>query len=323
VRKANNVKVFLDAAADKPLLPRAWGEIYPPGSTFKTVTTSIAVDRNVDVDTVFPVVESITLPQTGGQQLFNFGGESCGGTLRESFIESCNTTFAQVGFDLGNQFADGIQNFGVEADPPNSKSSGIDPKIVKSRGPERGTFRFNQPDFMKDAIGQQDVAVTPLQMALVAQSVATGGVVLVPNVVRCVLDPDNRVVKTVGRQEYKRAMSATTAATIRDFMLGVVAEGTGTAAQIPGVLVAGKTGTAETAPGARPHAWFIEFAPADAPQYAVAVLVEHGGQAGGGDSVTGGRVAAPIAKTVMQTLLTTPEAPSPCDGQPTNSGSDG
>jgi peptidoglycan glycosyltransferase len=155
-------------------------------------------------------------------------------------------------------------------------------------------------------------------MALVAESVATGGIIHEPHVVDCVLDPNDAVVSQVPTQEYKRAMSPETAATMRQFMLGVVNDprGTGTAAQIPGVLVAGKTGTAETAPGERPHAWFTAFAPADAPRYAIAVLVEHGGTDGANAEATGGRVAAPIAKQVLQALLTTTPPPSRCTGQP-------
>jgi peptidoglycan glycosyltransferase len=100
-------------------------------------------------------------------------------------------------------------------------------------------------------------------------------------------------------------MLPTTAATMKQFMLQVVQRGTGTAAQIPGIQVAGKTGTAETAPGQNPHAWFIAFAPADSPRYAIAVIVEHGGIDGVGAETTGGRVAAPIAASVLRTLLGT------------------
>ncbi len=325
--KAQGARALMLADPSKPLLPHAWGELYPPGSTFKTVTASIAIQNNVDVDKQFPFVSSIPLPQTNGQTLQNFGGEVCGGSLLNSFIVSCNTTFAQVGFDLGEKLASGVQDFGVETDPPPSgHASGFDPPIARSQGPKRGTFRRNQPAFMQDAIGQHDVRVTPLQMALVAESVATGGTIFEPHVVDCVMDPDNRVVRRVGTNEYKRAMDPTTADTMRQFMLGVVNDprGTGTAAQIPGVQVAGKTGTAETGDGRPPHAWFIAFAPADAPRYAVAVLVEHGGTDGTNAEATGGRVAAPIAKQVLQSLLASPPPTSQCgEGQPQNDGNGG
>jgi peptidoglycan glycosyltransferase len=325
-KKVAAVRKFILADPRQPLLPHSWAEIYPPGSTFKTVTASITLQNNVDVDKVFPVVSAIPLPQTDPQQfLRNFGGEQCGGTLRDSFIVSCNTTYAQVGFDLGNTFASDIRRFGVQSDPPNQRGSGFDPPIARSStpdGPVPGTFRFNQPAFMQDAIGQHGIGVTPMQMALVAEAVATGGVILDPHVVNCVKDPDDRVVQRVNTTEYKRAMDPATAATMTDFMLGVVNDprGTGTAAQIPGVQVAGKTGTAENAPGQNPHAWFIAFAPADHPRFAVSVIVEHGGVDGANAEATGGRVAAPIAKQVLQALLTTSPTDTQCGNtQPSNS----
>jgi peptidoglycan glycosyltransferase len=325
--KAQAARSLLLLDKSKPLLPHAWAELYPPGSTFKTVTASIAIQNKVDVDRQFPVLSEIPLPQTNGQTLSNFGGERCGGSLLDGFIVSCNTTFAQVGFDLGEQLASGVQRFGVQADPPPSgHATGFDPPIVRSQGPKPGTFQRNQPAFMQDAIGQHDVLVTPLQMALVAESVATGGTILDPHVVDCVMDTDNRVVKRVDTSEYTHAMDPTTADTMRQFMLGVVNDprGTGTAAQIPGVQVAGKTGTAETGDGRPPHAWFIAFAPADAPRYAVAVLVEHGGVDGTNAEATGGRVAAPIAKQVLQSLLASPPPASQCGrGQPQNDGNGG
>ncbi len=319
--KAQTAKSLMLLDPANPLLPHAWGELYPPGSTFKTVTASIAIQHNVDVNKIFPFVTEIPLPQTNGQTLKNFGGERCGGTMLNSFIVSCNTTFGQVGFDLGDTFASGIQNFGVQTAPPAEARSGIYPPIVQSIGPDVGTFQHNQPAFMQDAIGQNQVAVTPLQMAMVAEAIATGGVILEPHVVDCVLDPNDDVVSRVPVQEYKRAVDPATAATMTSFMLQVVNDprGTGTAAQIPGVQVAGKTGTAETAPGQPPHAWFIAFAPADKPRFAIAVFVDHGGATGGTDQVTGGRVAAPLARQVLAKLLSTPAPPSRCgDAQPGN-----
>ncbi len=323
---AGNARKLYLAAPGNPLLPKPWAELYPPGSTFKTVTASIALQNNVDVDKQFPVVREIPLPQTNGQTLANFGHELCGGSLLQSFIVSCNTTFGQVGFDLGDTFAADLPNFGVATTPPPSGgASGIDPAIAPSTGPAPGTFQQNQPAFMQDAIGQNQIAVPPLEMAMVAEAVATGGTILQPHFVQCVKDPDDRVVSTVNPAQYKQAMNPATANQMKDFMLGVVNDpnGTGTAAQIPGVQVAGKTGTAETAAGEKPHAWFIEFAPAEAPRYAIAVLVEHGGTAGGNDTATGGRVAAPIAKQVMEALLTTPPPASQCGSGGTNSGNGG
>lgn len=316
--KARAAYAFLTNASDNPLLSRAWRELYPPGSTFKTVTASIALQNSVDLDTKFPVTDHLALPETSNVPLYNFGHEKCGGSLLEGFTVSCNTTYAQVGFDLGERFATGIQDFGVQTAPPNEKGSGIDPPIIPSRGPAVGTFQHNQPKFMQDAIGQNEVLVPPMEMALVAEGIANQGAILSPHVVDCVLGPNDKVVSRVGTQQYKRAIDPATANTMTTFMLSVVnsPQGTGTAARIPGVAVAGKTGTAETAAGEKPHAWFIAFAPADHPRYAIAVLVEHGGSDNA--EVTGGRVAAPIAKQVLQTLLTTTAPTSPCDAQPTS-----
>ena len=315
-KKAQAAYTFLANAPDNPLLSRAWRELYPPGSTFKTVTASVALQNNIDVDKQFPVTDHIVLPETNGVTLSNFGRERCGGSLMDSFIVSCNTTYAQVGFDLGETFATGIQKFGIQTAPPREAGSGIDPPMIASTGPKVGSFVHNEPKFMQDAIGQNQVLVPPMEMALVAEAIANQGVIVQPHVVDCVLDPNDRIVSRVGVQDYKRAVDPGTADTMRSFMLGVVNDprGTGTAARIPNVAVAGKTGTAETAPGQKPHAWFIAFAPADHPRYAIAVLVEHGGS----DSAeaTGGRVAAPIAKQVLQVLLNGNAPASPCSTQP-------
>jgi peptidoglycan glycosyltransferase len=312
-KKAQDAYAVLTKDPDNPLLSRAWRELYPPGSTFKTVTASIALQNNVDVNTQFPRVDHIILPQTNGVPLYNFGHEICGGSLMEGFIVSCNTTFARVGEHLGDLLATGAQRFGVQTAPPNQPGSGIDPPIVASTGPVPGTFAQNIPKFMQDAIGQNEVFVPPMQMALVAEAIANRGAILQPRFVDCVLDPNNKVVQRVGVQQYKRAIDPPAADLMKTFMLAVVNDprGTGTAAQIPGVQVAGKTGTAETTSGAKPHAWFIAFAPADHPKYAVAVLVEHGGDDAA--ESTGGRVAAPIAKQILQTLLSAPASVSPCD----------
>jgi peptidoglycan glycosyltransferase len=324
-KQAAAARRFVLAHPDNPLLPRAWAEVFPPGSTFKAVTAAIALQHRVDVDKQFPVTDHLVLPLTEGVQLRNFGGHRCGGSLLDGFIQSCNTTFAQVGFDLGETFAEGIKSFGVETEPPNADGSGIDPPIARSTGPQRGTFQRNQPKFMQAAIGQNEIAVTPLEMALVAEAIATGGTIFVPHVVDCVKDPEDRVVARVDTRVYKRAIDPATAATMTQFMLGVVNDprGTGSAARIPGVQVAGKTGTAETAPGENPHAWFIAFAPADRPRYAVSVIVERGGSSGANAEATGGRVAAPIARSVLEALLATPEAASPCGGTQPSGATDG
>jgi peptidoglycan glycosyltransferase len=303
VKTAQAAREFLLAVPDNPMLARAWRELYPPGSTFKTVTASTALEDNVDVNTQFPRVTQIPLPLTTNV-LRNFGGERCGGPLEESFTVSCNTTFGRVGLDLRDQLAEGADRFGLNSPPP---PSDLDPQIVSSVGPKVGSYKRDAPLFAFAAIGQGPVSVSPIEMALVAESVATGGVMLVPHVAAKIEDVDGNVVRTIGTKDWRRTMSPATAAVMKQFMLSVVnsPQGTGTAAQIPGIQVAGKTGTAETAAGESPHAWFIAFAPADNPQYAISVLVEHGGTDGINAEATGGRVAAPIAAAVLRVLLGT------------------
>ncbi|HEY4397945.1 MAG TPA: penicillin-binding transpeptidase domain-containing protein [Acidimicrobiia bacterium] len=288
---------LLHANPDKPDLPRAYRERFAPGSTFKVVTSSVALGLGkFTPDSNFPTLTELKLPQTTNT-LKNFGGESCGGTLARSFQESCNTTFGQIGLDLGNDFVPGMGKFGIGSAPPLD----ISPGAVTSVGPAPGSFQQNQPLFAFAGIGQGDVAVTPLEMALSASAVANKGQIMQPRAVDRVTDADGNTVKTIDPKAWQTAMSPQVASTMTSLMISVVEGGTGTAAQIPGVSVAGKTGTAQVQGAAAPHAWFVGFAPADDPQVAVAVLVEHGGNAG--SEATGGRVAAPIAAQMMRMVL--------------------
>ncbi|GIU86006.1 MAG: penicillin-binding protein A [Acidimicrobiia bacterium] len=313
VEQAEEVFGLLAASPDNPALARAWRERYAPGSTFKVVTSGIALEaeltprppsppgppyRLTPTSPVYPRIRSLDLPQTD-RTLSNFGGSVCGGDLIESFRRSCNTTFGQIGLDLGPLLGEGIERFGISTDPPRTD---LHPAVVRSIGPEPEEFRENQPLFAQAAIGQGTVAVTPLAMAMVAQAVANGGVMLVPHVLDHVENGDGEVVpnSSFGIREMGRAMDPATAATVTQLMVEVVNNGTGTAAQIPGVQVAGKTGTAQVQ-GEDAHAWFVGFAPAEAPVYAIAVLVENGGDLG--SEATGGRVAAPIARDVLAGLL--------------------
>jgi penicillin-binding protein A len=279
------------------LLPRAYRERYPPGSTFKIATTEAALDTGTATPaSTFPVRTSLLAPQAG-RAIQNFGGESCGGTLEESFVQSCNTTFAQLGLDMGEKFPPRLSGFGIYQSPPLD----LDPGAASSTGPVPGTFENNKPSFALAGIGQGDVAATPLQMALVGSAVANGGTVMRPHVAAEIRDDDGRTLSTISPKPWKVAMPPGTAVTITGFMEQVVARGTGTAGQIAGVTVAGKTGTAQSCESCAPHAWFVAFAPAEAPRYAVAVFVERGGSMG--SEATGGHVAAPIAAKVLRFLL--------------------
>jgi peptidoglycan glycosyltransferase len=189
-----------------------------------------------------------------------------------------------------------MARFGVSETPPLD----VAPGAVPSVGPPPDSFDDNQPLFAFAGIGQGDVATTPLQMALVAQGIANGGTIMTPHVGAEIRDSNDDLVRRIDDSEWKSATSATTAQAVTSFMIQVVQEGTGQAARLPGVTVAGKTGTAQ-APGGPPHAWFVAFAPAEAPRVAVAVLVERGGNAG--DDATGGREAAPVAADVLAVAL--------------------
>lgn len=282
---------------DRPALPRAYRERYPPGSSFKTVTASVALEDGVATpQSTFPVRTELKLPQSSNT-LKNFGGESCGGTLVDSFTVSCNTTFGQLGLQLAEQFVPGMAKFGIGQAPPIDLSPGA----VPSLGPPAGSFASNQPQFALAGIGQGAVAVTPLQMALVAEGIANGGVILQPHVASEIRDNNDKLIRRIDPSPWMTATTPQVAQAVTQMMIQVVQNGTGTAAQISGVTVAGKTGTAQTIPGQNPHAWFVAFAPAEAPRFAVAVIVEHGGNAN--QEATGGRVAAPIAAQLLKLVL--------------------
>jgi len=281
---------------DKPDLARAYRERYPPGSTFKIVTTSVALDAGVvNPDTPFPAVREIDLPQTDAT-LKNFATLTCGGTVAESFRQSCNTTFGAIGLQLADSFVPGMEAFGIGSSPPLDLSPGA----AASGGPAAGSFQQNQPLFAFAGIGQGDVFTTPLQLALVGAAVANDGQIMKPHVMAEITDAEGGTVRTFDDETWKTAMAAGTAETVKGMMVSVVQAGTGQAAQIPGVTVAGKTGTAQNEITS-PHSWFVGFAPAEDPQVVVAVLVEGGGSAGG--DATGGRVAAPLARQMMELLL--------------------
>jgi peptidoglycan glycosyltransferase len=299
-QSAQGAFTFLNADQDHPSLARAYRELYPPGSSFKTITTSVALEDGVATpDTQVPFRSQLTLPQTTAT-LQNFGGETCGGTLTQSFTESCNATFGQLGLQLGEQFVPGMAKFGIGAAPPLDDAPGA----VASTGPAAGTFAQNMPQFAFAGIGQGVVSVTPLQMALVAEGIANGGVIMTPHVASEIQDANGKLIKRIDPSPWMTATTPQVAAAVTQMMIDVVQNGTGTAAQIPGVQVAGKTGTAQNAPGQAPHAWFVAFAPAQAPKYAVAVIVEHGGSQG--SDATGGAVAAPIAARMLRTALGLP-----------------
>lgn len=289
--KIRQTNARLNEDKGRPLQNRAAEEVYPPGSTFKVITAATALENGMRPDTQLPCSSEITLPLTRSTKLRNFGGGSCPSkvTLKEALQKSYNTTFATLGMQLGgDKLADMAEKFGFNASP------GFPLRSVDSAFPQG----LNAPQTAQSAIGQFDVRATPLQMALVAATVANDGRMMRPYLVDQVLAPDLSVLDQNKPDELRRPISGATAAALTDMMIAVVQSGTGRRAQIPGTTVAGKTGTAQNAGPS--HAWFIGFAPAEAPRVAVAVMIENGG---GEDGATGGRTAAPLARAVMEAAL--------------------
>ncbi len=284
---------------DKPLLSRAAQELFPPGSTFKLVTAAAALENGMKPDTKFPNPPALKLPQTT-HELHNFGGEHCLGgaaqlTLAQALEVSCNVVFGEIGLKLGaDKLVGQARRFGFGQDVP------LEIPYASGSIPPVKDFQDALPAVAFSAIGQQSVGANPLQMALVGSALANGGEEMTPRLVKEIRDPSGRVIKSFAPRVWGRPVSEGTARDMTRMMIRVVEAGTGTAAQIPGVTVAGKTGTAETTSG-NPHAWFVSFAPAENPQIVVAVVVLNGGSLG--SEATGGHVAAPIARAVIRAAL--------------------
>lgn len=305
-----------NADPDKPLVPRASQELFPPGSTFKMITAAAALENGYGPQSVWPNPHELDLPLTD-ETIQNFGGSWCLGgakqiTLAQAFQVSCNVTFGEVGLALGPEALQAqAQAFGFCPTDPPDQSDCLEPTIPfvvpfeTGRFPIPAYFEQNDPLVAISAIGQDNDLANPLQMALVGAAIANDGRLMQPQLVREVRDPQGRVIRATEPQEYGRPISPQAAADLRAMMVSVVDAGTGTAARIPGITVAGKTGTAQHG-GADvpPHAWFVCFAPAgpdDIPRIVVAVIVLDGGDLG--SEATGGQVAAPIARQVVQAYL--------------------
>lgn len=290
---------------DKPLLSRANDELFPPGSSLKIVTASAALENGFGPDSTWPNPRELDLPLTT-ETLENFGGSHCAGgaaqiTLAQALQESCNVTFGEIGLELdAERLAEQARAYGFTAEAGEDEVP-FDIPWVSGVFPDPATFEGRTPAVALSAIGQQDVATNPLHMALVAGAIGNGGVMMRPRLVTEVRDPSGRVVRQFGPEIYSEPLSPENASALTEMMVAVVDGGTGTAAQISGVEVAGKTGTAQHGEGEAPHAWFVSFAPAGNPQVAVAVIVLDGGSLG--DEATGGQVAAPIARAVIEAAL--------------------
>jgi peptidoglycan glycosyltransferase len=284
-----------------PLLNRGTAGLYTPGSTFKVITAAAALDTGVYTpQSEFDDPGYCTLY---GKRVTNFadqsGPEVFGRvTLAEALENSINSVFCNIGKELGpDVILEYARRFGFYEKPPLETPS--DERLASGLY-RRGDLYLpddpNDVDPGRLAFGQERMLVTPIQMAMVAAGIANGGTVMNPRVVDRILEPDGSILSESASDELSEAVSPQTAAELTAMMELAVQSGTGTAAQLPGIRVAGKTGTAETGDPDRNNAWFIGFAPADAPQVAVAVVLSD--QTG-----TGGQLAAPIAGALMGPLL--------------------
>lgn len=280
------------------LVNRAISETYPPGSTFKLVDASAALQSGFTADSPLTAASQITLAGTR-TTLENFAGTPCGAgptaTMRDALARSCNTAFAELTAQVGEQrLRSQAEAFGIgEAD------TAVPMPVVPST-------IGNIPDVAaleQSGIGQRDVRLTPLQNAEIAATIANGGIRMAPHLVKEIQGPDLTTLDTTEPERVGRAIPSNVARTLTDMMIGAENRTQG-GGKITGVQIASKTGTAEHGSDPKntpPHAWYVAFAPAENPRVAVAVLVEDGGDRS--LEATGGSVAAPIGRAVIAAAL--------------------
>jgi peptidoglycan glycosyltransferase len=295
-------RIRADCADPAPLINRATAGLYPPGSTFKVVTASAALDSG-------RFTAASTFDDPGycvayGRRVNNFDTSSPFGrhTLATALQYSVNSTFCKIGQALGaKRILDEAKDFGFYELPPletpedERRASGL----YSQRGRELYyPKRDSDVDAGRMAFGQERLLVTPLQMAMVAGTIGNAGILMRPHVVDRIVSPDREPIVETRRHRIRRAVEPATAAAVGEMMVRAVEAGTGTSARISGLRVGGKTGTAETGVDGRNVTWFIAFAgpPDERPKAAIAVVLEN-------QTLTGGATAAPIAREVLQALL--------------------
>jgi peptidoglycan glycosyltransferase len=275
-----------------PLINRAiTGDLYHPGSVFKLVVASAALDSGKFLpESTFPNPAVLQLPLSTST-IQNSGGGTCGPgetvTIADALRLSCNIPFAELGAAIGQdtlrEYAQ-LYGFGTEVDVPMPATPSTIPGSLDA------------PQLMLSSFGQANVRVTPLQIAMVSAGIANGGVVMQPTLIRSIIAPDLTVIQPFQPDVFSTPISAQTSATLTQLMVNNVNNGAASNGRISGVDVAGKTGTAQNGEGQPLTLWFTGFAPADDPQIAVAVVVENG-------TSFGNVVAAPIARKVIEAVL--------------------
>ena len=294
----NETNTNLSEDSSRPLDNRAIaGNRYPPGSTFKIITTAAALRTGkITPDQEVDAPDTITLPGTS-HSLENYGGESCGGertTFSHAFAESCNTPFAQLAMNVGEEeLSKEAKNWGFDSD------LSIPLKVTPSTYPHNDS----QAQTAMAGIGQASVQATPLMMAMVAATVANKGEQMTPYLVSRILDPDLNEVSSTSTKVARTPIDSATASSLSSLMQTAVAEGTGTSAQVSGVQVAGKTGTAETGTDSGPTTWFVGFAGTDIDKPEIALAVVLDGNAETEDGATGGKIAGPVAAQVIDAAV--------------------
>ena len=315
-----NMNSAWDAIAtdpEQPLISRAKDELYLPGSTGKLITASAALENGVDPnDPRWKNPQFLDLPQTTNT-LANFGDSLCNGgsrtvSMAEAFKESCNVTFAEIGLDLGaRNMSEQARAYGFCPTDPPAQIECEEPTIPfvlpwqNGRFPVPSYFADRQPQLAFSAIGLDNVLTNPLHLALIAGAIANDGTMMQPRLITEVRDPTGKIVREFEPEQYGQPISDASAREMRAMMLSVTESGTAATAfsGFP-IDVAGKTGTATNGEDRPPNAWFTAFAPAgpgDRPAVAVAVIVLDGGDLG--NEATGGQVAAPIARAVIDAYL--------------------
>lgn len=290
----------------QPMLARAYRRRYPPGSTFKIVTSSAVYDHNPSLAVKsYPHVSSIALPDTTNR-LHNYAYEVCGGQIGILLAVSCDTGFGQIGLDLGaSSLASEAKSFGFNQTPPLDLYG-----VASATFPSAASFSTRLPTLAYSAIGQYDVAATPLEMALATAGIANHGVIMAPHLMSEITGPQANVVKKYQNHPWLVATSAATAAKVTSLMEGVVRFGTAGGIAIPGVAIAAKTGTAQlnllasnqSSPNGNDN-WMVAFAPANHPTIAVAVVVP--AQPGMSSNSTGAQYAGPVVKAMLSAAVNT------------------
>jgi len=281
------------ANKNMPLLNRAVSGLYPPGSVFKTITAISALENIPNVSNQ-RFQDNGTLTFNQSSSLKNYDGEVMGNIdFRSAYLHSSNVVFGTLGIDLGNNaLKDTAEKFYFNKDIPALGLTIENSKFPSYKSNEKGNIA-------QSAIGQAEVLASPMEMALVASTVANGGIMMEPMLVKEILSSKGKSLKKIEPKQLGQNISKENAQIMKDLMKGVVAEGTGVNAAIPGITVCGKTGTADhvgdVSKQVAPHSWFTGFAPYENPKIAIAVIVEEGG--------VGGGIAAQITRELIKTYL--------------------